>query len=37
MAKGQEKPKKTNKPKLSTKEKQKKKKEKATTPSKQIS
>lgn len=31
MAKGQEKPKKTNKPKLSTKEKQKKKKEKTTT------
>jgi hypothetical protein len=31
MAKGQEKPKKTNKPKLTTAEKQKKKKEKSTT------
>ena len=31
MAKGQEKPKKINKPKLTTAEKQKKKKEKATT------
>ena len=31
MPKGAEKPKKTNTPKLSTKEKQKKKKEKATT------
>lgn len=31
MAKGQEKPKKTNKPKLTTAEKQKKKKEKSTS------
>jgi hypothetical protein len=34
MAKGQEKPGKNNKPKLSTKEKQEKKKEKQTTKSK---